>query len=54
MSHTLVTLPFTSSPRGHEVKNLQKMHMNFIHQPILILSAYDRTILLYDRSPSEF
>ena len=24
MSHTLVTLPFSSSPRGHEVKNLQK------------------------------
>ena len=51
MSHTLVTLPFSSSPRGHEVKNLQKMHMNFIHQPILIVCAYDRSIPQYDRIP---
>ena len=49
MSHTLVTLPFSSWPRGHEVKNLQKMHMNFIHQPILIVC--DRTISHYDRIP---
>jgi len=51
MSHTLVTLPFYPSPRGHEVKNLQKMHMNFIHQPILIVCAYDRSIPQYDRIP---
>merc|ERR1712131_210933 len=46
MSHTLVSLPFSSSPNGQEVKNLQKisMHMNFIHQPIPILSVY--TIVL--------
>ena len=49
MSHTLVSLPFSSLPKGQEVTNLQKMHMNFIHHLILISSIYDHTNRPYDR-----
>ena len=33
MSHTLVSLPFSSSPNGQEVKNLQKINAYELHTP---------------------
>ena len=33
MSHTLVSLPFSSSPNGQEVKNLQKINAYELHPP---------------------
>ena len=48
MSHTLVTLPFSSSPRGHEVKNLQKNAYE-LHTPANIdrLWSYDLILRSY-------